>query len=195
MEHFLAGKMILVPNNYGILSARAAQNGFKSRVNPDKLVHNHRMNHNRLLAIGLLVSAFWAYPTAAQPTPQMNLPRTTVGVGIHQLQVQVAQTQEQHATGLMYRADMPQQEGMLFVFSAPSQQCFWMKNTLIPLTAAFVADDGTIVNLEDMQAQTTQSHCSAKPVRYVLEVNQGWFAKKGIKAGDKLRAALFQAAP
>ncbi len=153
------------------------------------------MNHTRILAIALLVTAIWARPAAAQPAPQTTLPRTTLSAGIHQLQVQVAQTQEQHATGLMYRTDMPQQEGMLFVFSAPSQQCFWMKNTLIPLTAAFVADDGTIVNLEDMQAQTTQSHCSAKPVRYVLEVNQGWFAKKGIKAGDKLRAALFQAAP
>ena len=153
------------------------------------------MNHTRILAIALLVTAIWACPAAAQPAPQTTLPRTTLSAGIHQLQVQVAQTQEQHATGLMYRTDMPQQEGMLFVFSAPSQQCFWMKNTLIPLTAAFVADDGTIVNLEDMQAQTTQSHCSAKPVRYVLEVNQGWFAKKGIKAGDKLRAALFQAAP
>ena len=153
------------------------------------------MNHTRILASALLVTAIWARPAAAQPAPQTTLPRTTLSAGIHQLQVQVAQTQEQHATGLMYRTDMPQQEGMLFVFSAPSQQCFWMKNTLIPLTAAFVADDGTIVNLEDMQAQTTQSHCSAKPVRYVLEVNQGWFAKKGIKAGDKLRAALFQAAP
>jgi uncharacterized membrane protein (UPF0127 family) len=153
------------------------------------------MNHHRILSIGLLVTAFWAGPTPAQPAPQMNLPRTTLSAGIHQLQVQVAQTQEQHATGLMFRTDMPQQEGMLFVFNAPSQQCFWMKNTLIPLTAAFVADDGTIVNLEDMQAQTTQSHCSTKPVRYVLEVNQGWFAKKGIKAGDKLRAALFQVRP
>ena len=96
--------------------------------------------------------------------------------------------------GLMFRTDMAQQEGMLFVFQAPSQQCFWMKNTLIPLTAAFVADDGTIVNLENMQPQTTESHCSTKPVRYVLEVNQGWFAKKGIKAGAKLQGAPFQAA-
>ena len=69
-----------------------------------------------------------------------------------------------------------------------------MKNTLIPLTAAFVADDGTIVNLENMQPQTTESHCSTKPVRYVLEVNQGWFAKKGIKAGTKLQGAPFQPA-
>ena len=159
-----------------------------------KLIHNTDMTHTRFLAIGLLVAAFCVGPAAAQPAPQLNLPRTTLSIGIHQLQVQVAQTPEQHATGLMYRTDMPQQEGMLFVFGAPSQQCFWMKNTLIPLTAAFLADDGTIVNLEDMQAQTTQSHCSTKPVRYVLEVNQGWFAKKGLKAGNKLSATLFQAA-
>lgn len=123
------------------------------------------------------------------------MPRITLTIGIHQIQAQVAQTTEQHAKGLMFRTDMPQQEGMLFVFQAPSQQCFWMKNTLIPLTAAFVAEDGTIVNLENMQPQTTESHCSAKPVRYVLEVNQGWFSKKGLKAGAQLRGAPFQTAP
>jgi uncharacterized membrane protein (UPF0127 family) len=67
-----------------------------------------------------------------------------------------------------------------------------MKNTLIPLTAAFVADDGTIVNLADMKPQTTDSHCSAKPVRFVLEMNQGWFAKRGLKAGSKLTGVAFK---
>jgi uncharacterized membrane protein (UPF0127 family) len=86
----------------------------------------------------------------------------------------------------MFRKEMPQQEGMLFVFEAPGVQCFWMRNTILPLTAAFVADDGTIVNLADMKPMTEDSHCSAKPVRYVLEMNQGWFAKRGIKAGTKL---------
>lgn len=133
--------------------------------------------------------------TAFAQSPQTNLPRTVLSVGIHQIQVQVARSQEQHATGLMFRTEMPQQEGMLFEFSSPSQQCFWMKNTFIPLTAAFVSDDGTIVNLEDMQAQTTASHCSTKPVRFVLEVNQGWFAKRGLKAGAKLRGPVFQTAP
>ena len=108
------------------------------------------------------------------------------------MQVQVATTQDQHTTGLMFRTDMPAHEGMLFVFGAPSEQCFWMKNTLMSLTAAFVADDGTIINIEDMQAQTTVSHCSAKPVRFVLEVNQGWFAKKGIKPGMKLTGLPFK---
>ena len=75
---------------------------------------------------------------------------------------------------------------MLFVFEQTAVQCFWMMNTLLPLTAAFIADDGTIVNLADMKPQTTDSHCSAKPVRYVLEMNQGWFSKKGIAAGARL---------
>jgi uncharacterized membrane protein (UPF0127 family) len=81
---------------------------------------------------------------------------------------------------------MPVQEGMLFVFEAPAVQCLWMKNTLLPLTAAFVADDGRIVNLADMKPQTTDSHCSSEPVRYVLEMNQGWFAKRGIAAGGRI---------
>jgi uncharacterized membrane protein (UPF0127 family) len=133
--------------------------------------------------------------TSAAQSPQTDLPRTVLLAGIHQIQAQVARTPEQHAIGLMFRTEMPQQEGMLFEFNAPSQQCFWMKNTLIPLTAAFVADDGTIVNLEDMKPQTTASHCSAKPVRFVLEVNQGWFVKRGLKAGTKLGGGAFQTKP
>jgi uncharacterized membrane protein (UPF0127 family) len=130
-------------------------------------------------------------PALAQETPQTQLPRTTLTAGIHQMDIQVAMTPEQHQIGLMYRSEMPQGEGMLFVFQAPSKQCFWMKNTILPLTAAFVADDGTIVNLEDMKPQTTDSHCSLKPVRYVLEMNQGWFGKKGLKAGSKLAGRPF----
>jgi len=152
-------------------------------------IDNTAMRLIRLSIFLSLLAPFFA--VSAQPTPQMNLPRTTLGVGFHQIQVQVATTQEQQATGLMFRTDMPAHEGMLFVFGNPSQQCFWMKNTLINLTAAFVSDDGTIVNTEDMQAQTKASHCSAKPVRFVLEVNQGWFAKKGIKSGMKITGGPF----
>ena len=123
--------------------------------------------------------------------PQLNLPRVTVTAGMHRIDAQVASTNLQRQIGLMHRQDMPQHEGMLFAFEQPAVQCFWMKNTLIPLTAAFVADDGTIVNLADMKPLDEASHCSAKPVRYVLEMNQGWFAKRGIKAGAKLSGALF----
>lgn len=127
--------------------------------------------------------------------PQTSLPRTALSIGMYRIDAQLATTSEQHATGLMFRTDMPQQEGMLFVFQQPAQQCFWMKNTLIPLAVAFVADDGTIVNLDEMKEQTLNSHCSEKPVRYVLEMNTGWFSKKGLKAGSKLQGQPFSPSP
>jgi len=116
----------------------------------------------------------------------MDLPRVKLSAGMYMIDAQVAQAPEQRQTGLMFRKEMPEKEGMLFVFEQPGTQCFWMKNTLLPLTAAFVADDGRVVNLADMKPQTTDSHCSAEPVRYVLEMNQGWFAKRGLKAGTQL---------
>jgi uncharacterized membrane protein (UPF0127 family) len=139
-----------------------------------------------------LLMALSAATASAQDTPQTTLPRIKLQAGMYQLDVQVAQTPEQRSIGLMFRAEMPTHEGMLFVFEQPSVQCFWMKNTLLPLTAAFVADDGTIVNLADMKPQTTDSHCSTKPVRFVLEMNQGWFAKKGLKAGSRLAGVAFK---
>ena len=130
--------------------------------------------------------------TAQAQAPQMNLQRTQLSAGMHLLDVQVAMTPEQRQIGLMWRKEMPQHEGMLFVFEQPATQCFWMRNTLIPLTAAFVDDDGNIVNLADMKPQNDDSHCSAKPVRFVLEMNQGWFARRNIKAGYKLGGAAFK---
>jgi len=138
-----------------------------------------------------LIAACAATLALAQD-PQMTLPRVKLGAGMHQIDAQVAAAPDERMTGLMFRKEMPQHEGMLFVFESPSEQCFWMKNTLLPLSAAFVADDGTIVNIEDMAPQTLDSHCSVKPVRFVLEMNKGWFAKKGIKAGAKLTGTPFQ---
>ena len=155
------------------------------------LVHNIAMKY--LSAALLLAGSLQSDMAHAQDAPQMDLPRVKISAGMHQITAQVAQAPDQRSTGLMYRRDMPQAEGMLFIFEQPTQQCFWMKNTLLPLTAAFVADDGTIVNLVDMKPQTTDSHCSAKPVRFVLEMNQGWFAKKGLKAGFKLSGSPFEA--
>jgi uncharacterized membrane protein (UPF0127 family) len=146
------------------------------------------------IAFGLMLAGS---PASAQsnPGPQMGLPRTQLTAGMHRLDVQLAQTPEQRQIGLMWRKDMPVHEGMLFVFEQAATQCFWMRNTLIPLTAAFVEDDGTIVNLADMQPQSDDSHCSSKPVRFVLEMNQGWFAKRQIKAGYKLGGAVFSKRP
>ena len=140
-----------------------------------------------------LVSLFGAAaaPAAAQEGPQLQLPRTSLTAGMHLIQAQVADTPQARTIGLMHRQDMPANEGMLFIFEQAGTQCFWMKNTLLPLTAAFVADDGTIVNLADMQPQSLDSHCSAKPVRYVLEMHQGWFAKRGLQAGTRLGGRPF----
>ena len=146
------------------------------------------MNHRKWAWIwGWLCSLAWA-----EGQPQLQLPRIQLQAGMHQIQVQVAATPDQRAIGLMHRAEMPQGEGMLFAFEQASQQCFWMKNTLLPLTAALIADDGSIVNLADMKPQTTDAHCSDQPVRWVLEMNQGWFAKRGIKAGFKLQGPVFR---
>ena len=142
-----------------------------------------------MAAVALLLTA----SSSAQQAPQLNLQRVKLSTGMYVIDAQVALTPEQRQIGLMLRKDMLQHEGMLFVFEQASEQCFWMKNTLLPLTAAFVADDGTIVNMADMKPETTESHCSAKPVRYVLEMNKGWFAKKGIKPGSKLSGPIFEA--
>jgi uncharacterized membrane protein (UPF0127 family) len=147
-----------------------------------------------LLAAGALAWGLAAGSALGQPAgqPQLNLPVVQLGAGMHLVRAQVAQTALQRQVGLMYRQQMPPNEGMLFVFEEPSPQCFWMRNTLLPLAIAFIADDGTVVNVDEMKPQTDDSHCSAKPVRYVLEMNQGWFSKRGIKAGFRFSGAPFQ---
>ncbi len=128
--------------------------------------------------------------TEGAGSPQ-TLPTVQLNAGIHNIRAMLAVSTEQRTIGLMFRTEMASNEGMLFVFETPTKQCFWMRNTPLPLSTAFVSDDGTIANIEDMQPQTLDSHCSSKPVRYVLEMNQGWFAKRGIKAGTKISGALF----
>lgn len=127
----------------------------------------------------------------AQSGPQ-TLPTLTLNAGVHNIRAMLARSPEERSIGLMFRTDMAPNEGMLFVFEDAAQQCFWMKNTPLPLSAAFVADDGTVVNIEDMKPQSLDSHCSRKPVRYVLEMHQGWFAKRGIKPGQKLAGGPFK---
>nr|WP_295075660.1 DUF192 domain-containing protein [uncultured Roseateles sp.] len=144
------------------------------------------MPNKFLLALLLSVCSLLSTAASAQDRAQ-RLPTTQLSAGMHLINAEVARSFEERQIGLMNRPSMPVGDGMLFVFEEAGQQCFWMKNTLIPLSIAFVADDGTVVNVADMQAMSEVSHCSAKPVRYALEMNLGWFAKRGIKAGFKLR--------
>jgi uncharacterized membrane protein (UPF0127 family) len=140
------------------------------------------------LALALAVSPFVA---RAQDGPQPKLQSVELTAGMHVIHTELALTPAQQQVGMMFRRGMGSNDGMLFVNDDLGVRCFWMRNTLIPLSIAFLAEDGTIVNIEDMAPRTDDSHCSAKPVRFALEVPQGWFAKRGLKPGLKLRGAPF----
>ncbi|MEK8032826.1 DUF192 domain-containing protein [Ideonella sp. DXS29W] len=147
----------------------------------------------RTALLWLALTSLGTVPAQAQNMGQpQELPTVTLHAGMHNIVAQVAKTNEQRQIGLMFRKEMAAHEGMIFIFEEPATQCFWMRNTLLPLSAAFVADDGSIVNIEDMKPLSDASHCSTKPVRYVLEMNQGWFAKRGLKSGSKLTGPLFK---
>ena len=146
-------------------------------------------------ALRLALTVVWvavpAYAQQAQQAPQPKLPTVALSAGMHNIVAEVAGTPLQRQTGMMMRTEMAQHEGMLFVFDEPQRQCFWMRNTLLPLSIAFVDNSGRIVNVAEMQPKSDDSHCSSEPVRYVLEMNKGWFSKRGLKAGDKLRGRPF----
>jgi uncharacterized membrane protein (UPF0127 family) len=148
------------------------------------------MNDSRARWAAAVAALCFAALAVAQEGPQ-KLAQVRLNAGIHNINAELATTPQQREIGLMFRPSMPASDGMLFVFDQPAQQCFWMKNTLIPLSIAFVDVDGSVVNIDDMKPQTLDGHCSAKPVRFVLEMNVGWFAKRGIQAGSKLRGAPF----
>jgi uncharacterized membrane protein (UPF0127 family) len=118
---------------------------------------------------------------------QPQLPEVELAAGVHLIHAELANDFASRMQGLMYRTALPPNGGMLFVFEAAAVQCMWMKNTLIPLSVAFIGSDGKIVNIADMQPQTEDAHCAAQPARYALEMEQGWFAQRGIRPGMQLR--------
>ncbi len=139
-------------------------------------------------AVTLILSMYLAFalvaPTsvAAAETPVI-LPIAPLAIGKHKVMAEVAITPDQRSVGLMHRFSLKPDHGMLFVFERPEMQFFWMKNTYIPLSIAFIAADGRIVNIEDMRPQTVESHYSKAPVLYALEMRKGWFAERGIGPG------------
>lgn len=148
--------------------------------------------HPVLMQIMVAATCLVALSAGAQDAPQ-KLKVITLRAGMQNITAEVALTDRERAIGLMHRTQMGTHEGMLFVFDRPGIQCFWMKNTLIPLSIAFIDDDGTIVNTDEMKPQTLDSHCSDRPVRYVLEMNAGWFKKRALGSGSKLSGAPFSA--
>ena len=121
--------------------------------------------------------------SSALPVAAAELPTVTLTIGTHKLVAEVVSTVEQRATGLMNRFSLKPDHGMLFVFGRPAPQGFWMKNTYIPLSIAFLDADGRILNIEDMRPQSEETHWSKGPALYAVEMKKGWFAERGIGPG------------
>lgn len=136
-----------------------------------------------LSAASTLVFALAAPAAHAQQKKFAVIPLTA---GLYVIQAEVAATEAEREQGLMFRKNMGPNEGMVFLFGAPAKACMWMKNTLLPLSVAFIDSKGRILNIEDMQPQTLDSHCSSKPATYALEMNLGWFKRKNLVPGDTI---------
>ncbi|MCU0897110.1 MAG: DUF192 domain-containing protein [Burkholderiales bacterium] len=115
-----------------------------------------------------------------------QLPQVQLNAGIHVIRAEVANTPESRMKGLMFRKTLGTSDGMLFVFDEPQRQCMWMRNTYVPLSVAFIDANGAILNVEDMEPLTETSHCAAGSAKFALEMNKGWFASRGLKAGTRI---------
>jgi len=150
------------------------------------------LHASRLLAvlIGLtMLTTLWLAAGSvafAQGQGQPRLPTLSLAFGKHKLLAEIAASPQSRERGLMFRYEMKDDEGMLFVFPSAQRQSFWMKNTPLPLSIAFIDVRGVILNIRDMMPFTTDGHPSEGEALYALETNRGWFAQRGIKAGDRV---------
>ena len=140
-------------------------------LTPSKIIRN------------LFIYASIASASFAMAQVNTGLPTVELKTGIYRIQAELADTPKARQVGLMNRTSMPTNSGMLFVFEEKAGHCFWMNNTKIPLSIAFIADDGRIVNIEEMQAETLNSHCPKAMIRYALEMNKQWFLERVIVPG------------
>jgi uncharacterized membrane protein (UPF0127 family) len=139
------------------------------------------------IIIFLLAVSAGIFSTATPAQQNIGLPTIELKTGIYRIQAELADTPKAREIGLMNRTSMPANSGMLFVFEQKAGHCFWMNNTKIPLSIAFIADDGKIVNIEEMQAETTNNHCPKAAVRYALEMNKQWFSERVIAPGTVIQ--------
>lgn len=136
---------------------------------------------NNWICRALVLAAIVVCNAHAEPLLEMELT-----MGMYRIEAEVAASDEAREQGLMFRKKMAANHGMLFVFPDARRRCMWMKNTLLPLAVAFLDDQGVIVNVEEMEANTLNSHCSLSPIRFALEMNAGWFRQHGFAAGAQL---------
>ncbi|MDR3300401.1 MAG: DUF192 domain-containing protein [Candidatus Accumulibacter sp.] len=140
----------------------------------------------RLRVIPLRLASIVPLIFATTALAQTSLPTLELSANFHRVEAEVAADQASRARGLMYRESMAANRGMLFVFPWAERHCMWMRNTLLPLSVAFLDDQGKILNIEDMRPLTEDNHCASAPVRFALEMNRGYFAEKGIKPGQRI---------
>jgi uncharacterized membrane protein (UPF0127 family) len=138
-----------------------------------------------LFLIIFLLSAFTACSQNKLPIKEIPIERD--GQRIAVVKAEIAASHEERNTGLMFRKKLPDGKGMLFVFESDQVLTFWMKNTYIPLSIAYIAHDGKIIDIKDMIPQDTSSVISSRSVRYALEVPQGWFSRAGVRTGDMVK--------
>jgi uncharacterized membrane protein (UPF0127 family) len=112
-----------------------------------------------------------------------HMPRVELGVGVHLIHAELAANDADRMLGLMFRKELGPNDGMLFDFEEAAQHCMWMRNTLIPLSVAFLDASGAVINVEEMRAQTDDSHCAMRPARYALEMGANWFGQHGVRPG------------
>jgi uncharacterized membrane protein (UPF0127 family) len=146
-----------------------------------------------MLPKSLIAIAVWAMVSISNSV--YAAPTLELSIGMYRIQVEVAHTDPVRQRGLMFRKEMPTQQGMLFVFPQRAQHCMWMKNTLLPLAVAFLDEEGRIINIEEMAAQTEINHCAHQPARYALEMNRNWFKQRGLAAGVHIRGLEHAPAP
>ncbi len=132
------------------------------------------------------VAAMLASTLAAAQDAPTEFRVIPLSAGIHVIRAEVAADPNERERGLMFRKALGPNQGMVFLFDRPAAQCMWMRNTLIPLSVAFIDERGRIINIEEMAAQTDDNHCAARPATYALEMSRGWFAKHGIAAGAQI---------
>ena len=135
-----------------------------------------------VMALALFGGTIGVIPAVTAQESQ-QFPVIALNAGIHLIKAEVATTEAQREQGLMFRKQLAPNAGMVFLFDAPAGVCMWMKNTLIPLSVAFLDQNGVIINIEEMKAQTLDSHCAEKAALYALEMNPGWFKQKNLKPG------------
>lgn len=142
-----------------------------------------KITHKKMLVLLYSIICFHAATSTAE---ESNLKRQQFQIGAHKLDAELALTAEERQRGLMFRESLAENKGMMFQFSHADYYCMWMKNTLIPLSIAFIDEQGKIINIEEMQANNEKTTCAKSKVRYALEMNTGWYSQRRIMAGEKV---------